>query len=185
MTPKEAVAVLKAGFRVADLEPETVRLYISILAETQPMLEHIVQVALDRCKFFPTIAELREIALELSPSRHLGPEEAWALVASLDESESVVWTDEIATAYGLARKVLPDRIGARMAFLAAYKRELAKASPDPRWWASLGEDVAGRAAVLADAVERGRLPSHAARALLPPSYWLSEFKPLVLGESRP
>ena len=173
MIGPEAVAALKAAFRVADLEPETIRLYAAKLDEIdEKLLQKTIHVAIDRCKFFPSIAELKEIAAEIAGGGigHLGPDEAWALVAGLTEEDSVVWTDEIAAAYGIAVSVLPDRVGARMAFLAAYKRKLLTAPLTPRWWASLGESVTGRAAAISDAVERQRLSPQAVPALLPPQY---------------
>ena len=180
MNAYEALGVLKAAFRIPDLEHETVRLYVKSLSELEEILDRVVKAAVDRCKFFPTIAELREIAAEVSGGQdgHLGPEEAWALVAGLTEDDSVIWTDAIAVAYGIARSVLPDRVGARMAFLAAYRRELATAPSHPRWWASLGENVAGRAAAVSDAMDQGRLPENSAQKMLPPQYWPSEHKAL-------
>lgn len=135
-------------------------------------VEDMVRAAVRACRFFPKPAEL----IDLAPvtDGHLGPEEAWALVAGLTEDGTVVWTDEIASAYGIAVHVLPDRVGARMAFLAAYGRMLAESrrcGSKARWWASLGDDAMGRAAPVEDAVLAGRLSPVQVRAMLPPSVW--------------
>ena len=50
---------------------------------------------------------------------HPSANEAWALVlAAADESETVVWTEQVAEAAGIAQPVLDagDEVGARMAF---------------------------------------------------------------------
>jgi hypothetical protein len=77
-----------------------------------------------------------------------GPQEAWAMIPT-DEQDSVVWTDEMAEAYGLAAPLLADgdRIAARMAFLEAYQAAVHRARAErrpPRWFPSLGMDPRGR-----------------------------------------
>lgn len=97
-----------------------------------------------------------------------GPEEAWGMLPR-DESESVVWTDEMRQAFGAAGPLLANDeiIPARMAFLESYKRAVREAREDGRpvhWELSPGHDAAGRDRVLIEAAERGRLPAdHAAR----------------------
>lgn len=135
-----------------------------------------IRQALARCR-----AELHgrltlAAILERVPSAnaHLLPNEAWALaLTSTDELETVVWTPEIAKAFGAARPVLEggDRVGARMAFLAAYERELAQAKAEgrrPEWQVSLGHDPQRRQIVLEEAVTAGRLPAPQVQHLLPP-----------------
>lgn len=109
-----------------------------------------------------------------SANAHLTPNEAWALaLRSTDEQETVIWTPEIARAFGMAQPVLAggDKVGARMAFLAAYERELAAAKAaarQPEWLASLGHDPQRREVVINDAVAAGQLPAPKVRNLLPP-----------------
>lgn len=100
-----------------------------------------------------------------------GPEVAWAMIPH-DESGSVVWTDEMAGAFGIANRLIEsgDTIQARMAFIEAYKR-LCQESRDKRvpvkWGPSLGHDPAGRESVLLEAAEKGRLSVTHAQSLLP------------------
>ena len=50
--------------------------------------------------------------------------EAWAAaLEALDEAKTVVWTDEMAQAWGVARPIAAagDLVGARMAFIGAYE----------------------------------------------------------------
>lgn len=101
-----------------------------------------------------------------------GVEEAWALIPR-DEAASVVWTTEMAEAWGIALPLLNegDAVAARMAFKEAYSGIVSRAR-DARqpvqWMPSLGHDKHGREAVLLEAVRRNRLTaSHVAR-LLPP-----------------
>ncbi|SES11993.1 hypothetical protein SAMN04487958_107173 [Vreelandella subterranea] len=109
-----------------------------------------------------------------SANAHLSGNEAWALALhSTDEQETVVWTPEIARAFAAAKPVLDgrDKVGARMAFLAAYERELAAAKAEarqPEWQVSLGHDPMRREIVLNDAVSAGKLPAPKVAHLLPP-----------------
>lgn len=100
-----------------------------------------------------------------------GVEEAWAQMP-FDESQSVVWTDEMASAFGVALPLLEvgDKIAARMAFKEAYTRligESRDAGRPVRWTPSLGFDKNGHAAVLSEAVLKGRLTYEHAQDLCP------------------
>ncbi|RRD43526.1 hypothetical protein EII18_02990 [Comamonadaceae bacterium OH3737_COT-264] len=96
-------------------------------------------------------------------SGRLAPNEAWALaLRALDERETVVWTDEVAAAWGQARPVAEagDKVGARMAFLSAYERivrEGREMRRQPVVLVSEGWDAAGRNAALDQAVSAGLL----------------------------
>ncbi|UTD54947.1 hypothetical protein [Halomonas sp. MS1] len=111
-----------------------------------------------------------------SANAHLSGNEAWALaLRSTDEQETVVWTPEIASAFATAKPLLdgerPDKVGARMAFLAAYERELATAKAEarqPEWMVSLGHDPQRREIALTAAVSAGKLPAPKVERLLPP-----------------
>lgn len=137
-----------------------------------------VLVALSRCR-----KELRRMTLadilQRIPGGHPGPEEAWALVARglADEGPTLVWTDQIREAFGVALGLSDDPVAARMAFKECYTRLVAEAverGGAPVWSASLGWDVNGRASPLIDAVAKGRLPGHHALGLLPPAEDVSE-----------
>jgi len=103
-----------------------------------------------------------------------GAEEAWAMaLTAQDESDTVVWTSEIAEALSIARPVLDSSgaISARKTFIEAYERIVAKArlSHTPvQWSPSLGWDLTKREAVLKTAVNAGLLPAPEVAALLPP-----------------
>ena len=104
--------------------------------------------------------------------RHPTANEAWGLVlASRDESDTVVWTDQIAEAAGIAQPVLDagDDVGARMSFRDAYDRILRESPEPPRWFPSLGSDLERRSAALDRAVRSGLLTHQHASGLLPAS----------------
>lgn len=132
-----------------------------------------VLAALTRCR-----RELRgrlTIADVLDRMRTVGghptANEAWAMVlASLDESETVVWTDQVAEAAAVARPILEagDEVGARMAFRDAYERIVRERADEPRWFPSLGSDAVRREAALDRAVADGRLRREHVDGLLPP-----------------
>jgi hypothetical protein len=90
-----------------------------------------------------------------------GPEEAWAMLP-FDENQTIVWTEEMAGAWGVALPLISDgdRIAARMAFLETYRSRVAKARDAGicvRWTVSLGHDPRQRAAALEQAARAGRL----------------------------
>lgn len=100
-----------------------------------------------------------------------GFEEAWAAMP-FDESQSVVWSGEMAEAFGVARGLLDDgeRVAARMAFKEAYTRLVGQARDEGirvSWTPSLGYDRRGHESVLADAVTKGRLSHDHAQSLTP------------------
>lgn len=100
-----------------------------------------------------------------------GADEAWSLVPQ-NEAVTVVWNNEICEAWGCVRDMLEDgdRVGARMAFKAAYDRIVQRnkdAGVQPEWTASLGHDSAGRESVIQQAVSQGRVPAAQYRMYLP------------------
>ncbi len=103
-----------------------------------------------------------------------GAEEAWAIaLTSRDESQTVVWTQEIAEAFAACRPVLEasNAISARMSFVEAYTRLVAAARTNgvpAQWSASLGWDLQLRGAVLKKAASAGLLPAPVVAGLLPP-----------------
>lgn len=132
-----------------------------------------VQSALDahvkdpkRGRFMPLPADvIEQLQGAAQDDGRPGPEEAWAIAAlASDELDTVVWTDEIAQAYGVARhlQAAGDGVGARMAFKEAYTRIVddARAARKPvQWLASLGHDPTLRDCAIAQAVALGRLPA--------------------------
>lgn len=92
---------------------------------------------------------------------------------AMDESATVVWTEEAAHAFEVARPllVMNDKTGARMAFRDAYERlcRMARDAGQPaKWSVSLGWDVDMRTMALEAAVVTGRLSAENVRGLLPP-----------------
>lgn len=128
-----------------------------------------VLAALDRCLIevpkFPTLAD---IVSRIDDGRP-GIEEAWSMLPR-SEGDSVVWTDEMAEAYGVVRKQLEtDPVGARMAFKEVYGKLLgeARTSGGPvNFWASWGSDQEKRLLVEREAQEKGRLALPPAEAPL-------------------
>ena len=118
-----------------------------------------------RGRFVPTPADvIAQISGMAASDGRPGPEEAWAIaVASKDESKTIVWTAEIAEAWGMARVVMNtgDDVGARMTFREVYNRLLEQARSSgvvATWTASLGHDVKERDRAIAHAQALGRLP---------------------------
>lgn len=102
------------------------------------------------------------------------PNEAWSIASgAADERATVVWTDEIQAAFAAAKPLLDnrdDKVGARMAFLAAYERLVAAARRQRipvSWQTSLGWDMEQRESAVSEAIRLGRLTNDQALRLLP------------------
>lgn len=150
-------------------------------------LEDVLR-SLSRCR-----KELRRISLkdilDRLPNQHLGPEEAWALIApSLgNERLTLCWTDPIRLAAAVAFNLESDPIAARMAFKEAYQREVAEArerGEAPQWSISPGHDGASRASVIAYNVKLGRLPTTALMQLTDQVDEVETRKPLAVEMKR-
>jgi len=133
--------------------------------------EQAVIKALARCrKEVRGMLTVQDVVSRIDDGRP-GPDEAWALMP-MDEAQSVVWTDEMAQAFGVARQLLEagDKMAARLAFKEQYV-SLVNAARDAgrpvQWVPSLGHDPRGRDKVLADAVAAGRLELDYAREFSP------------------
>lgn len=116
-----------------------------------------------RGRFVPTPADiLAQIELAASNDGRPGPEEAWGIAArGADEAATVVWTEEIAAAWGVALPImrLGDEVGARMAFKESYSGLVGaarRARRAIRWQASIGHDRAQRDSALREALAMGR-----------------------------
>ena len=97
-------------------------------------------------------------------------EEAWAMCPR-SEYESVVWTDEMAQAYGIAAPLLEhgDQVAARKAFIDRYESlvQKARAAGTPvKVSPSFGWDAAGRDAAVQKAVNAGLLTQERAATWL-------------------
>ena len=153
------------------LKSATIQLYWNAFAGFDfELIKRLLNEHVTVGKFMPTIAELLDIlrVMDGRPS----PEEAWSMVArSLnDEGVTIVWTEEMASAFGVALGLTEDRIAARMAFKEAYVGAVSaarKAGRQVRWMPSLGHDPAGREGPLIEAVNLGRLSVQHVRGLLP------------------
>lgn len=124
-------------------------------------------------KFPPTPAQILALLGQGQGDNRPAADEAWAIaLTSRDEAETVVWTDEMAQAFATARPVLDlgDEVGARVAFRAAYERQVATARREgrpPAWRVSLGTDPSRRQAALEQAVQVGQLEAPKVAHLLP------------------
>jgi len=132
--------------------------------------EDDVMTSLARCRLeLQGPLRVKEILLRLEDGRP-GVDEAWALLPR-DERASVVWTEEMAHAWGAVLPMLEsgDVGGAQTVFRELYAKCVleARLRREPaRWTPSLGSDVAAREQVLREAVEMGRMTAAHAEQLL-------------------
>jgi len=128
----------------------------------------------DRGRFAPKPAD---IIAQITGARERDgrptADEAWATaIKADDEAVTVVWTDETAQAWGVARAIMEegDQVGARMAFRAAYDRAVTEAREHGRpvrWTVSMGQDPRGREEAINAAVETGKIAPERAARLIP------------------
>jgi len=179
MNPKHAAEFEKYLIEVNEVydrnppSQEALRIWWEALAPFDwPMVKQALAAHCAAVKFTPRPADILE-RLTTADGRP-DPDEAWSLaLLATDEAKTLVWTREIAEAWGIAQPVLAvdDRIGARKTFLAAYSRlvgDARRALEPAAWSVSMGQDPEARVPALAAAIRQGRLTRQHARALLGP-----------------
>lgn len=158
-------------------------------AELAAYPEADVLAALKRCRSELRVLRYGDI-LDRLPGQHPGAEEAWALVSRClrNEQISLVWTDEMREAYGVAAALAEDAVAARMAFRETYARLVGQARAQrrtPVWSVSLGYDPHGRDVALAEAVRKNQISAAHAARLLPPAGPVAPAVHALIGEIRP
>lgn len=116
---------------------------------------------------------LHDIVERITRATKIGPNEAWAIaLQAMDETETVIWTQEIAECWGVALPILEagDKVGARMAFIEAYNRK----DQSGEWIVSPGTDKEKRKQAIQQAVDDQRLLPSATKALPAPEGHLSD-----------
>ena len=124
-----------------------------------------------KSEFMPKPADL--IKLMGGAGNHLSPDEAWSIaILASDETNTVVWTNEIAKAWSQAEIVYcnGDKIGARRTFIEAYERLVNESMMYCRpieFFVSLGNDKSRRVDAINHAVFTGLLTKERANYYLP------------------
>jgi hypothetical protein len=138
----------------------------AIVSDLCRYTEKQVSDALDRCRNECRRLTQQDIISRIDDGRP-GPQEAWGMIPTSEEA-SVVWTEEMAEAYGTIR-FMDDPVAARMAFIESYNaailRSRAQGAP-VKWSPSLGSDPHGRDRSLIEAAEKGRLRGESAMRLM-------------------
>jgi len=163
----QAIAVT-AELTNTQLSEAAARVMATDLAEYP---ENQVLKALTRCrKELKGRLTIADVVTRLDDGRP-GAEEAWAMIPR-DEATTVVWTEEMAQAWGIALPLIEngEDIPARMAFKEFYLKAVQDARTEHKlvkWQASLGHSAEGRVNALMKAAEDGRLPLAYVAGLLP------------------
>jgi hypothetical protein len=121
-------------------------------------------------EFAPGVADIRRFAIAEEEGDRPGVELAWAMCPRSEEA-SVVWTSEMAEAFGMCRSLLMngDEIAARMVFKEQYPFIVSRARATHlpvEWIVSLGWDQGDRVRALSDAIQRKRITAEQALGLL-------------------
>lgn len=133
--------------------------------------EPAVMEALGRCRLeYRGMLNIGEILARIDDGRPTAAE-AWEMMPH-SEADSVVWTREMAQAWGQAAPLLQegDSMTARQLFQENYTQAvlLARCKREPvSWMPSLGTDPVQREQVLREAVQKERLPVSYVEQLLP------------------
>jgi hypothetical protein len=136
-----------------------------------------VLAALKRCRSELKVIRYGDV-LDRIPGGHPGAEEAWAIVSAAigprgleREDVSIVWTNEMREAFGVALPLGEDKVAARMAFKEAYTARVSVARANrqrPQWAVSLGYDPQGREVAVQQALSKNQISQVQAARLLPP-----------------
>lgn len=128
------------------------------------VIQHAGREYLRDGKYPPKPSDIREVIEAAKRDCWPSGNEAWAMVQRADdEAETVVWTEEAKQAYFRAAKPLideGDRIGARMAFLDAYEKQVSaaiQANRPPTVEISEGHDPTLRRPAIEQALNHGLL----------------------------
>ena len=174
---KEFAEIVRATLSVYRVEASeaVLKLWWSVLSRYD--IEQVRQgfnrfVSSKESKYPPVPAHIIDAIEANCPDSRPCADEAWAMIPR-DEYASVVMTEEMAEAYGIAKPLLDegDQVAARMAFKDAYARIVDANKRDGvalKWFPSLGDSKEGREAALNTAVRLGRISAeHAAKLLTP------------------
>ena len=174
-----------------DLSADTMRAYWDALADYPiEAVEYGLTTHFTEGRFFPVPADIVGLVKKrmAKESNRPGVDEAWAMALKAnDESETVIWTEEMAEAFAIAHPLLEegDKIGARMAFKDAYNRITDGLFLPAKWTVSLGYDKRKQAEAIESAVQLGRLSSDAAAAYLPAPETAGPIAGLLTGTVQP
>jgi hypothetical protein len=181
----KAVAVANKACGGGIIANEVMEIYVKKL---EPYHSQAVLNALDLCvEEIKGVIAIRDIIqrIKIEDGRP-GPEEAWSMVPKSD-NETVVWSEEMSSAWGIARSLLPDKVAARMAFIESYRSHVHMARKEHRkvkWSPSIGEDPNQRDRVIAQAVIKGRLSAKFAKKICPELPPMAENKQLQSAETK-
>ncbi|MBZ5486932.1 hypothetical protein HW452_05270 [Halomonas aquamarina] len=184
LTKQDAEALLETVYATAELlgteiRPATANMMIRDL---RPYDRAEIEQSLTRCRAELSGRLTLAAVLERIPSaqQYLLPNEAWSVaLQSLDEMDTIIWTQETAAAMGVARPIMEqgDKVGARMAFIAAYEREVGQAKAEgraPEYTVSLGESKERRQEAISQGIKKGLLAAPKVKHLLPAPHGFKE-----------
>jgi len=168
----KAIALLSAEYDLPDFSPDRITMWMNALSVfPRGSVTKSAENHMRTNKFKPQLADIVQGCMTQVPNAWLSADEAWALMPK-SEMDSCMLTNETAQAMAAAAPLLADgdKIAARMAFRGAYERLVEQAKVEgrqPAFFPSFGNDTAGRAAMLGNAVRTGQYPLDAALDRLP------------------
>lgn len=122
-----------------------------------------------KAREWPSIGVVKSL---VSPSGHLGPEQAWAVAAPkvASDAPTIFVTEPMREAYGSALLLEDDMVAARMAFKETYTQAVsqAEAMGQPVTWSMMpGTDPRMKEVAIQEAVKKGLIQAEWALRHLP------------------
>lgn len=121
--------------------------------------------AMEECKGRLTLADVISRIDDGRPSA----DEAWGMIPKSEHDTAVCTTEMMRAMSGIAGMIEDDPIPGRMAFKAAYEREVRQARSTNRpieWEITLGWSQSGRSGPVLDALSKGRITHQQAAACI-------------------
>lgn len=121
--------------------------------------------AMEECKGRLTLADVISRIEDGRPSA----DEAWGMIPKSEHDTSVCTPEMLRAMSGISDMIENDPIPARMAFKAAYEREVRAARSESKplvWHISIGWSASGRDGPVLDALSKGRITQQEAHAAI-------------------
>ena len=167
-----AELVMASAMMGSDLLPEMAQMFVNRLKELGAKGQEIINAA----RMLPTEEEgritVKKLLKRIPRLQYPDAEVAWATFPK-EEHQTAAVVEPALKAWGVAESLWcdGDKIGARMAFKAAYEQFVAEAKQAgqiaPKWQMTYGTDPVAREEKVREAVALGFIPSETAQKALP------------------
>lgn len=159
MADQEVIKALAVAAELCgtNLSVEAARVFaMKLQAYPKAQVLQAIDRAMEECKGRLTLADVISRIDDGRPSA----DEAWGMIPKSEHDTAVCTREMMRATCGIADMIENDPIPGRLAFKAAYEREVRQARADNRpieWQITLGWSVSGREGPVMDALAKGRI----------------------------